>query len=100
MPVRSCKVTIKDLDGVAHTVEVTASTLYEAVALAMTAVRCEEWANGIALGLNSVKVRVSQVPVEHEVLLQDFTKWLDKASGSPRELSDRKRIKEILGMRP
>ena len=100
MPVRSCKVTIKDLDGVAHTVEVTASTLYEAVALGMTAVRGEEWANGIALGLSSVKVRVSHVPVEHEVLLQDFTRWLDKASGSPRELSDRKRIKEILGIRP
>jgi hypothetical protein len=32
MPVRSCRVTIKDMDGVKHTVEVTAETLYEAVA--------------------------------------------------------------------
>ena len=100
MPVRSCKVTIKDLDGVAHTVDVTASTLYEAIALGMAAVRGEEWANGIALGLNSVRVRVTNIPVEHEVPLKDFTKWLDKTGGSPREVSDRHRIRTILGMQP
>lgn len=100
MPVRSCRVSIADLEGVVHSVEVTASTLYEAVALGMAAVRNEEWANGIALGLNSVKVRVTSVPIEHEVLLKDFTKWLDKPGGSPREVSDRKRIKTILGMQP
>jgi len=27
--------------------------------------------------------------VEHEVRLSDFTKWLEKAGGSPREMSDR-----------
>ena len=34
MEVKSCRVTISDMEGVAHTVEVTAATLYEAVALA------------------------------------------------------------------
>jgi len=28
---KSCRVTVRDLDGVAHTVEVTASALYEPV---------------------------------------------------------------------
>lgn len=92
MAVRSCRVSIADLEGVIHTVEVTASTLYEAVALGMAAVRTEEWANGIAMGLNSVKVRVTNVPVEHEVVLKDFTKWLDRSGGSPREVSDRRRF--------
>ena len=98
MPVRSCKVTIRDMEGVTHTVDVTAETLYEAVALGMAAIRADDWATGIAQGLNAVKVRVTNVPVEHEVILRDFTKWLDKANGSPREMSDRKRIKSILGM--
>lgn len=35
MAVRSCRVTITDLDGVSHTAEVTASTLLEAVALGL-----------------------------------------------------------------
>lgn len=39
MQVRSCRVTIRDIEGIAHTVEVTASTLYEAVAQALAALR-------------------------------------------------------------
>jgi hypothetical protein len=39
MLVRSCKVTIQDMEGVAHTVEVTAATLYEAVAQVLAAIR-------------------------------------------------------------
>src|ERR1700722_6039163 len=97
MPVRSCKVTILDMEGVTHTVEVTAETLYEAVALGMAAIRTDEWVTGIAQGLNAVKVRVTNVAVEHEVRLMDFTSWLDRTGGSPREMSDRKRIRSILG---
>ena len=95
---RACKVTIRDMDGVTHTVDVTAETLYEAVALGMAAIRTDDWVTGIALGLNPVKVRVTNVAVEHEVRLMDFTQWLDRAGGSPREMSDRKRIRSILGM--
>jgi hypothetical protein len=83
---RSCRVTIEDTDGVSHAVEVTAATLYEAVA------------QGIAQGLNVVKVSVADIRVEHEVKLMDFTKWLDRAGVSPREESDRHRIRSILGM--
>jgi hypothetical protein len=70
-----------DIDGIAHTVEVTAGSLYEAVALGMAAIRSDEWASGIAQGLNPVTVQVSNVPVKHEVRLMDFTKWLDKTNG-------------------
>src|ERR1700732_1413940 len=98
MSVRSCRVTIWDLDGISHTVEVTAATLYEAVAQGLAAVRENEWVAGIAQGLNVVKVSVADVRVEHEVKLMDFTKWLEKPGGSPREMSDRQRVRSILGM--
>jgi hypothetical protein len=98
MPVRSCKVTVDDMDGVAHTVEVSAATLYEAVALGMAAIRTDEWVTGMATGLNTVKVRVTNVAVEHEVKLGEFTKWLDRSNGSPQEMMERKRIRSILGM--
>ena len=49
-------------------------------------------------GLEPVKVRVMNVAVEHEVQLMDFTKWLERDGGTPREISDRKRIKSILGI--
>jgi hypothetical protein len=98
MPVRSCRVTIQDIDGVSHTVEVTAATLYEAVAQGLAAIRGNDWVAGIAQGLNAVRVSVSDVRVEHEVKLVDFTKWVDRTGGTPREMSDRQRVRSILGI--
>jgi hypothetical protein len=86
------------MEGVAHTAEVTAATLYEAVALGIAAIRGDAWVTDIAQGMNTVRVRVTSVAVEHEVRLMDFTKWLDKDGGSPREVTDRNRIRTILGM--
>ena len=83
MPIRSCRVTIQDMDGVSHTVEVTAATLYEAVAQGL-AICGNEWVAGIAQGLNVIKVSVADVRVELEVKLMDFTKWLERTGESPR----------------
>jgi hypothetical protein len=98
MSLRSCRVTIQDMKGVSHTVEVTAATLYEAVAQGLAAIQGQEWVAEIANGLNVVRVSVVPVRVEHEVKMMDFTKWLEKRGGSPREASDRHRIRTILGM--
>jgi hypothetical protein len=98
MAARSCRVTITDMEGIAHTVEVTAGTLYEAVALGLAAIRGHEWVTGIPEGLNPVKVRVTNIPVEHEVKLKDFRNWLDRHGKSPKELTDRNKIREILGI--
>ncbi|MDP9337341.1 MAG: hypothetical protein M3P45_00575 [Acidobacteriota bacterium] len=99
MPVRSCRVSIKDMDGVKHTVEVTAETLYEAVALGLVAVRGNDWVMGIAQGMNVVEVSVVDVPVRHSVKLQDFNAWLERTAGAPQEVCRRQRIKSILGLR-
>ena len=53
---------------------------------------------GSPQGLNVVKVSVADVRVQHEVRLMDFTKWLERVGGSPREVSDRYKIRSILGM--
>lgn len=97
MAEKSCRVTVADMNGTAHTVQITASTLYEAVARGLAAVRGNEWVTGIAQGLNTVKVSVASVPVEHEVRMQDFTNWLERRGGSPREVADRERVRSILG---
>ena len=43
---RSCRVTIQDMDGVSHTVEVTAATLYEPVAQGLEDSRVSDWLRG------------------------------------------------------
>jgi hypothetical protein len=60
------------MDGVSHTVDVTAQTLYEAVALGMAAIRTEERATGIAQGMNSVEVRVTSIPVRTRSPVERF----------------------------
>jgi hypothetical protein len=64
--VKSCRVTISDMEGIAHTVEVTAATLYEVVALGLKQIRGNDWIEGIAGALN---------PVQHFRL---FPHWLRK----------------------
>jgi len=78
-------------------VEVTAGTLYEAVAAGLAAIRGHEWVAGVAEERN-VRVSVADVRVEHEVKLADFTRWLETKGRSPREVMQRQKIREILGM--
>jgi hypothetical protein len=53
---------------------------------------------GIAHRFNAVKVSVADGRVEHEVKLGEFTKWLERPGGPPREVIQRGRIRSILGM--
>jgi phosphoribosylformimino-5-aminoimidazole carboxamide ribonucleotide (ProFAR) isomerase len=98
MSVRSCRVTIQDLDGISHTAEVTADTLYEAVAQGLAALRKNEWVEGVQEQFGVVKVAVADVRVEHQVKIADFTKWLERPGRTPREVSQRHKIRAILGM--
>jgi len=98
MNLRQCRVTVSDMEGVKHSLEVTASTLYEAVALGLVAIREQDWAGEIAEGLNTVDVSVTAVPVMHSVRMQDFNKWLSRKGGTPNDLSQRKHIRQILGL--
>jgi hypothetical protein len=98
MPPRSCRVTITDREGIAHTVEVTASSLYEAIALGLTAIRESQWVTGIPDGFEPVKVRVTNIPVDHEVKMKDFRNWLERKGNSPKDVIDRKKIRDILGL--
>ena len=78
MAVKSCRVTVTELEGVSHTVQLTASTLYEAIALGLAAVRGDEWVAGIPQGVATVRVSVTSLPVEHAVKVRDFTSWLER----------------------
>ena len=45
-----------------------------------------------------MEVSVADVRVEHEVKMVEFTKWLDRPGGSPREMIQRRKVRSILGM--
>jgi hypothetical protein len=96
--VKSCRVTIADMDGVSHTVVVTAETLYEAVALGVASIRSKDWVGGLDQVFSCVEVSVSEIPTKHTVRLKDFNSWLEKEGGAPRDVIHRKKVRQILGL--
>ena len=98
MSARSCRVTIRDLEGIEHTAEVSAESLYEAVALGLRTIRECSWAKDIGQNV-TIRVLARDTPVEHTVEFRQFHKWLEQRGRSPREITARARVREILAMK-
>lgn len=95
MALKSCTVSYEDNGGHQHSVEVTAETLYEAVAQALAAFRSNGWVGDIGKGY-VFSVRVRQPTVEHRVRISEFESWLSTNGKSPAEMSLKVRLRSIL----
>jgi len=96
MAVKTCCVTCGDTRGVNHTVEVTAETLYEAVAQALRLFRENDWSDDVRRVPATMTVRVKQPEMEHRVRTRDFESWLESAPRSPAEMALKSRLRALL----
>ena len=94
---RTCTVAVKDVRDVEHSVEVTAETLYEAIATALAALQQDNWVGEIGQGFTSVTVLVQRPPVKHEIKMRDFVSWLGRQGRSPAEVVLKQKLERILG---
>jgi hypothetical protein len=84
--VRTCRVTLKDVDGGSHAVTVQGTTLFEVAAAALSAFRSEKWAAD-ALTPNAVlNIEVQVPPVLHTVPLKAIERWLRSPNTSPQQM--------------
>ena len=97
MAIRTCRVTCQNAQGVEHVVQVTAQSLYDAVAQALRVFREDDWTEDPNRGPASVVVTISQPQVEHRVRIKDFENWLDSAGKSPAEMALKSRLRDIIG---
>ncbi len=97
MAVRSCKVSCRDAQGVEHSVDVTAESLFEAVAQAWRIFGENEWNADGGRPPSLFVVRVKQPEIEHKVRAQDFENWLAAATKSPAEMALKERLRKVLG---
>jgi len=95
--VRTCIVSYCDPNGVEHAIEVTADSLYEAVAQGLRVFLENEWIGGISRGQTMITVLVRQPEVRHTVRVQDFERWLESQGRTPAEMSLKGRLRELLG---
>jgi hypothetical protein len=94
---RTCTVAVKDLQEVEHSVEVTAETLYEAIATALASLQKDVWVGEIGQGFTTVTVLVQQPAVRHEIKMKDFLSWLGRQGRSPAEVTLKQKLERILG---
>jgi hypothetical protein len=94
---RTCTVSVKDVRDVEHSIEVSAETLYEAIANALAALQQDSWVGEIGQGFATVTVVVQQPPVRHEVKMKDFVSWLGRQGRSPAEVVLKQKLERILG---
>ena len=83
-------------NGVEHTVEVTADSLYEAVAQGLRVFRDNDWINEVGRGRTAISVAVTYPEVQHKVRVQDFERWLESQGRTPAEMSLKNRLRELL----
>jgi hypothetical protein len=102
---KTCRVSCHDRDGVEHSVEVIAESLYEAVARGLKAFHANPWVGEIGEGLTTVTIEVCEpIPekteVRHHIHIKGFQRWLETRGTTPAQITARDRVRKILDGTP
>jgi hypothetical protein len=84
--VRTCTVSLRDVENVTHSVEVQAETLFEAAAAALAVFSAQSWAAAALTAAAVLRIEVHSPAVVHTVPLGALERWRHSPSRSPKEL--------------
>jgi hypothetical protein len=91
---KNCKVSCLDSNGAEHVVEVSARSLYEAVARGLFVLRANDWVDKISQN-STVTIAVKEPEVEHRVRIRDFENWLASNAKSPAEQALKSELRDL-----
>src|SRR5215217_5167939 len=95
MAARSCSVSFTDASGITHSVEVSAESLMEAVALGFRDLRASGLVPVMPGPATSIRVAVKAAAVaEHSITYRRFSEWLGGTARSPAERLLKDRLRE------
>jgi hypothetical protein len=94
--VRTCTVAFTDTDGIRHSVEVMASSLYEAAALGLAELRRCAFADASPGRVTRLAVTVKSPATTHELTVGKLEDWLAGGARSPNEAVLKDRLREVL----
>lgn len=93
----TCRVSFDDGAGMTHTVSVSASSLYEAAALALAEFKKSGFALAEVGAGTRLKVAVDAPATTHELSVRTLQTWLDTNGRTPREQGLKVTLRQILG---
>lgn len=92
--VKRCRVSSRDGDGIEHAVELEASSLYEAVGLAIDRFRRCEHVKYEPQGFHEFIIEPRELSSEHRVTRKTFDEWLRRPLRSPADVILKNRLFE------
>jgi hypothetical protein len=93
VPSRTCTVSFTDTNGLRHSVNVQAETLYEAVALAVRAFREHQCA---PTPMTAFEIEARSPAVTHTVTMRKVGDWLRSWAKSPADRIMKERLKGMM----
>ena len=96
VPARTCTVSFTGTDGICHGIEVSASSLYEAAALALVEFRKSSLVEVPAGRSTRLTVTVKAPTTSHELTVGKLEDWMASGGKSPKEQVEKGRLKELL----
>lgn len=95
MSAKRCRVSFTDLDGIRHSVELEAESLYEAAVLGLKALKKSDWVDAVAPGTR-LEIQVLEPAAVHMLMVAQLTRWLDGGARTPAEALKKKELKALL----
>ena len=94
---RSCRVSYQDFDGIRHSVQVTAETLYEAAVLALAEFGRCGFSDAHTGPATRLTIAVLAPSTSHEISVGKLRAWLDSSGRSPAQQALKTRLRDVLG---
>jgi hypothetical protein len=92
-----CRVSYADADGLVHSVEVDADSLFEVVALAVAEFRQCEIITDVPRPMTEFCVTVLRKPIEHRIHFKKVQQWVQPTTkDGPAGISPRDRLRKLL----
>jgi len=100
MGVSRCRVSFTDIEGIPHSVEVQAESLYEAVALAVAEFRTDNLTSEPG-PMTEFTIAIQRPAVEHHIKLGQVLNWAQHTmKEGPAGIIKRERVRALLGNPP
>jgi hypothetical protein len=97
MAAAHCSVSFEDTEGITHSSQVQAESVYEAVALAIAEFRQDPMVPSPA-PTTEFTVAIDRPLIEHRIRLAQLTKWAESTTREgPAGVTRRQRVKQLLG---